>query len=350
MPDAEPARLRAVLTHRVGLLSAAAFAGYAGVTSLGFLVALRCSDDFGLGSSARGAVLAGFGVAGMVTGRPSGRLVDRLGRISVTVAGALLCAVLVALIGAAGSVATLTLLWLAAGAASSLIWAGLNTLDHRGRPGQPRRGDVGHLGLQVRRQRRRAGHVAAALRQRRAPRLPGRRRRVGAGRRARAATALSARALDFPPMLTITGIDELKAKVGEELGVSEWHEVTQEEIDAFADATGDHQWIHVDPERAAQSPFGSTIAHGLYTLGLGPRFTYQSYEVEGFAFGVNYGYDRVRFPAPLPVDSRVRMRATLGSVDDVPGGIQMKVTQTFEREGGEKPVCVAEQLVRLYTG
>jgi MFS family permease len=128
LADAEPARWRAVLTRRVGLLSGAAFAGYAGVTSLGFLVALRCSDEFGLGSSARGAVLAGFGVAGMVTGRPSGRLVDRLGRISVTVAGAFVCAVLVALIGAAGSVATLALLWLAAGAASSLIWAGLNTL------------------------------------------------------------------------------------------------------------------------------------------------------------------------------------------------------------------------------
>jgi MFS family permease len=128
LPDAEPARWRAVLTRRVGLLSAAAFAGYAGVTSLGFLVALRAADDFGLGSSARGAVLAGFGVAGMLTGRPSGRLVDRLGRISVTVAGAVICAVLVALIGAAGTVAGLTLLWLGAGAASSLIWAGLNTL------------------------------------------------------------------------------------------------------------------------------------------------------------------------------------------------------------------------------
>ena len=126
--DAPPARWRAVLTRRVGLLSAAAFAGYAGVTSLGFLVALRASDDFGLGSSARGAVLAGFGLAGMVTGRPSGRLVDRLGRIAVTVAGSAVCAVLVALIGAAGTVAGLTLLWLAAGAASSLIWAGLNTL------------------------------------------------------------------------------------------------------------------------------------------------------------------------------------------------------------------------------
>jgi acyl dehydratase len=151
-------------------------------------------------------------------------------------------------------------------------------------------------------------------------------------------------------MLTITGIDELKAKVGEELGVSDWHEVTQDDINAFADATGDHQWIHVDAERAAQTPFGGTIAHGLYTLSLGPLMTYEAYSLEGFAFGLNYGYDRVRFPAPLPVDSKVRMRATLTSVDEVPGGIQMKVTQTFEIEGGEKPVCVAEQLVRLYSG
>jgi acyl dehydratase len=151
-------------------------------------------------------------------------------------------------------------------------------------------------------------------------------------------------------MLTITGIDELKARVGEELGVSDWHEVTQDEINAFADATGDHQWIHVDVERAAQTPFGGTIAHGLYTLGLGPRFTEQAFSLEGFAFALNYGYDRVRFPAPLPVDSKMRMRATLTSVDEVPGGIQMKVTQTFEIEGGEKPVCVAEQLVRLYSG
>ena len=151
-------------------------------------------------------------------------------------------------------------------------------------------------------------------------------------------------------MLTISGIDELRAKVGDELGVSEWHQVTQEEIDAFADATGDHQWIHVDPERATQTPFGSTIAHGLYTLSLGPRFTFAMFTIEGFAFGLNYGYNKVRFPAPLPVDSRVRMRATLSSVDDVPGGVQLTITQTFEREGEEKPVCVAEQLVRLYTG
>jgi acyl dehydratase len=151
-------------------------------------------------------------------------------------------------------------------------------------------------------------------------------------------------------MLTITGIDELKAKVGEELGVSEWHEVTQEAIDAFADATGDHQWIHVDPQRAAETPWGSTIAHGLYTLSLGPQFTFALFTIEGFAFGLNYGYNKVRFPAPLPVDSRVRMRATLTSVDDVPGGVQLTITETFEREGEEKPVCVAEAVSRMYAG
>jgi acyl dehydratase len=151
-------------------------------------------------------------------------------------------------------------------------------------------------------------------------------------------------------MLTISGIDELRAKVGEELGVSEWHEVTQEAINAFADATGDHQWIHVDPERAAQTPWGSTIAHGLYTLSLGPQFTFALFTIEGFAFGLNYGYNKVRFPAPLPVGSRLRMRATLSSVDDVPGGVQLTITQTFEREGEEKPVCVAEAVSRMYTG
>jgi acyl dehydratase len=151
-------------------------------------------------------------------------------------------------------------------------------------------------------------------------------------------------------MLTISGIDELRAKVGEELGVSEWHEITQEAINAFADATGDHQWIHVDPERAAQTPWGSTIAHGLYTLSLGPQFTFAMFTIEGFAFGLNYGYNKVRFPAPLPVDSRVRMRATLSSVDDVPGGVQLTITQAFERHGEEKPVCVAESVARMYTG
>jgi len=151
-------------------------------------------------------------------------------------------------------------------------------------------------------------------------------------------------------MLTISGIDELKARVGEELGVSEWHEVTQDAIDAFADVTGDHQWIHVDPERAAETPWGGTIAHGLYTLSLGPRFTFAMFTIEGFAFGLNYGYDKVRFPGPLPVGSRLRMRATLSSVDDVPGGVQLTITQTFEREGEDKPVCVAQAVSRMYTG
>jgi len=149
-------------------------------------------------------------------------------------------------------------------------------------------------------------------------------------------------------MLTINGIDGLRDHVGEELGISAWHEVTQEEIDAFAAATGDYQWIHVDPERAKQTPFGGTIAHGLYTLSLGPRFTYAMFTIAGIAFAVNYGYDRVRFPAPLPVGSRVRMRATLAAADDVPGGVQLRDTQTFEREGGDKPVCVADSLSRVF--
>lgn len=151
-------------------------------------------------------------------------------------------------------------------------------------------------------------------------------------------------------MLTITGPDELKAKVGEELGVSEWQDVTQARINAFAEATEDFQWIHVDPERAKETPFGGTIAHGLYTLSLGPKFAYAMFSLEGFTFGLNYGYDKVRFPAPVPVGSRVRMRAALAKVDDVPGGLQVTITQTFEIEGGDKPVCVAESLSRVYGG
>jgi acyl dehydratase len=148
----------------------------------------------------------------------------------------------------------------------------------------------------------------------------------------------------------INGLEELKGKVGAELGVSDWVEVTQEAIDAFADATGDHQWIHVDPERAKDTPFGGTIAHGLYTLSLGPQLSYSLFEVQGVAFGLNYGYNKVRYPAPLPVGSKVRMRATLTAAEDIPGGLQMTVTQTFEREGGDKPVCVAESVSRVYGG
>jgi acyl dehydratase len=151
-------------------------------------------------------------------------------------------------------------------------------------------------------------------------------------------------------MTTITGMDELRAAMGTELGVTDWHEVTQAEVDAFADATGDHQWIHVDPERAGRSPLGGTIAHGLFTLSLAPAMTSALLSFEGFAFALNYGYNRVRFPAPLPVGSRVRMRATLAAVEDIAGGAQITIVQTFEREGGDKPVCVAESLARVYEG
>lgn len=151
-------------------------------------------------------------------------------------------------------------------------------------------------------------------------------------------------------MLTLTGLDQVKDYVGRELGVSDWHLVTQEAIDEFARVTGDDQWIHVDVERAKESPFGGTIAHGYYTLSLAPRFSYDMFTFEGFAFGVNYGLNRVRFPAPMPVGGRVRMRAALASVEEITGGAQLTTELTFEREGGEKPVCVAESLARVYTG
>ncbi len=149
---------------------------------------------------------------------------------------------------------------------------------------------------------------------------------------------------------TINGIDELKSRVGDELGVSEWREVTQADIDRFADVTGDDQWIHVDPERAKDTPFGGTIAHGYFTLSLAPVFSYELFELTGVAMGINYGANKVRFPAPLPVGSRVRMRMTVQDVSDIPGGAQLTMLLTFERDGGDKPVCVAETLSRVYTG
>jgi acyl dehydratase len=150
-------------------------------------------------------------------------------------------------------------------------------------------------------------------------------------------------------VLTLNGLDEVKARVGEELGVSDWHEVTQKDIDRFAEVTGDDYWIHVDTERAKEGPFGGTIAHGYYTLSLAPMFSYSLFSFSGFAFGVNYGVNRVRFPAPMPVGGRVRMRAKLAAVDEIPGGAQITTELTFEREGGDKPVCVAESLSRVYT-
>jgi acyl dehydratase len=152
------------------------------------------------------------------------------------------------------------------------------------------------------------------------------------------------------PQVTINGIDDLKSRIGEEIGVSDWKLVTQEDIDAFAEVTGDDQFIHVDPERAKETPFGGTIAHGYYTLSLLPRFSYDMFRMEGVAFGINYGLNKLRFPAPLPVGSKVRMRMQLQDVTDIPGGAQFQMLATFEREGGDKPVCVAESLSRVYTG
>lgn len=150
-------------------------------------------------------------------------------------------------------------------------------------------------------------------------------------------------------MIVFEGVEDLRARVGGELGITAPHLITQDEIDAFATATGDNHWIHTDAERAQAAPFGSTIAHGLLTLSLGPRFSYELFEIRGIEFGVNYGYGKVRFPAPLPVGSRVRMRATLTAVEDFPDGALVTITQRFEREGTDKPVCVAEALLRVFS-
>ena len=149
-------------------------------------------------------------------------------------------------------------------------------------------------------------------------------------------------------MREINGIDGLKAAVGENLGTSEWHEVTQDDINAFADVTGDHQWIHVDPERAKDTPFGGTIAHGYYTLSLAPKFMEEVVSFDGFAFALNYGLGKVRFPAALPVGKRVRASIQLAKVEDIAGGAQVTMAYTFEGDGVEKPVCVAETLARMF--
>lgn len=143
-------------------------------------------------------------------------------------------------------------------------------------------------------------------------------------------------------------LHELEARIGQELGVSRWHEVTQAAIDAFAQATGDHQWIHTDPDRARAGPFGRTIAHGYYTLSLAPALLAEVLPLDGFAMAVNYGLNRVRFSAPLPVDSRVRMRVQLARVDEIPGGANLGLVFTFERADGDKPVCVAEAIYRVF--
>ncbi|QYG93367.1 MaoC family dehydratase [Iamia sp. SCSIO 61187] len=147
----------------------------------------------------------------------------------------------------------------------------------------------------------------------------------------------------------IQGISGLKELVGTHLGYSDYVEVTQEQVNTFADATGDHQWIHVDPERATkESPFGGPIAHGYLTLSLGPTLSPQIMRVEGIKMGVNYGCEKVRFPSPVPVGAKLRLGAALDGVEDIPGGAQVSMTFTFEVEGAAKPSCVASIIFRYY--
>ncbi|MFJ8042022.1 MaoC family dehydratase [Kitasatospora sp. NPDC096147] len=149
-------------------------------------------------------------------------------------------------------------------------------------------------------------------------------------------------------MTTYASLAELTAAVGTELGTSQWHTIDQARVDLFAEATGDHQWIHVDPARAEQSPFGGTIAHGYLTLSLIPVLAKECYGVEGIRMALNYGSEKVRFPAPVPVGTAVRATAELLSATEVPGGVQALVRYTITSEGSPKPHCVAETITRFY--
>jgi len=149
-------------------------------------------------------------------------------------------------------------------------------------------------------------------------------------------------------MVHIPTLASLKARVGEELAVGEWLTVDQAMIDKFADATGDHQWIHIDRERAAKGPFGTTIAHGFLTLSLLPKLAESALKVDDVRMGVNYGLNRVRFPAPVPSGSRIRAHLKLLAYDPLDGGAQLVMEVTMERDGSDKPVCVAETVSRRY--
>ena len=152
-------------------------------------------------------------------------------------------------------------------------------------------------------------------------------------------------------MSTTTTMAELPGLVGTELGTSEWYEVTQEHVNLFADATGDHQWIHVDPERATkESPFGGPIAHGYLTLSLLVPLFGGVLRVTDTVMGVNYGLNKVRFPSPVPVGAKVRLTASVKTVEEVTGGLQLTLAAVIEREGGDKPVCIAEPVYRYYGG
>jgi len=144
-----------------------------------------------------------------------------------------------------------------------------------------------------------------------------------------------------------SGLDEFVAAEGAELGPTDWLEVTQDRVNLFADATDDHQWIHVDPERAANGPFGGTIAHGLLTLSLLPHFTHQLYTVDNIAMAINYGYNKVRFITPVRVGAKIRARAQIAKVDQLDGAVQATVTVTVEIDGSDKPAAVVESIVRF---
>lgn len=148
-------------------------------------------------------------------------------------------------------------------------------------------------------------------------------------------------------MKIFNGLDEFVAAAGSELGPTDWMEITQERVNLFADATDDHQWIHVDPEKAAGGPFGGTIAHGLLTLSLLPHFTHQLYRIDNVKLAVNYGYNKVRFITPVRVGANVRARAAISDVAQLDGAVQATMTVTVEIEGSEKPAAVAESIVRF---
>ncbi len=150
-------------------------------------------------------------------------------------------------------------------------------------------------------------------------------------------------------MLVINGLEELKTYHEKELGVTEWEVITQDMINKFAEATGDHQWIHVDVERAkTESPFRTTIAHGFLTLSLLPKMLNEVLDVQGVKFGLNYGTDKVRFMSPVITGSKIRAKIVFSAYKEVDGGLQATFTATFEREGQDKPVCVAESLMRFF--
>ncbi|WP_043628944.1 MaoC family dehydratase [Nonomuraea candida] len=148
--------------------------------------------------------------------------------------------------------------------------------------------------------------------------------------------------------ITAHGIDELKALAGTDLGRTEWLEISQDRVNAFADATDDHQWIHTDPERAKDGPFGSPIAHGYLTLSLIIPLFGRLLRISGVSMSVNYGLEKVRFPSPVPVGARIRLAGVVDTVEQVAGGVQMHLTFTVETDGGAKPACVAQAIYRHY--